>query len=101
MKADISAALAQWYADNAAIRRLRAVEAAVGLVVLVTLEPTSDGDDTLPIWLANRREWSDHLTRLTRREVQLLPVTANEYEGSPVDSGAVTIAELGWRDFWS
>ena len=101
MKTDIAAALAQWYTDNAAIRRLRAVEAAVGLVVLVTLEPTSDGDDTLPIWLANQREWSDRLTQLTRREVQLLPVAANEYEGSPVDAGAVTIAELGWRDFWS
>ena len=55
---EIAAALARWYADHSPIRRLWAIEDPVALKVLVALEPTSDGDDTLPVWLANSGLWA-------------------------------------------
>ena len=36
-----------------------------------SLEPTSDGDDALPVWFARGHEWANELSDLTRREVQL------------------------------
>ena len=100
MKSELAAALAQWYAEHAAIRRLWAIDDPVGLVVLVTLEPTSDGDDTMPVWLANERTWTNDLALRTRREVRLKPIVGG-IDAAAVAAGAATIAELGWRDFWS
>lgn len=48
-----SAALAAWY--HPAVRHLWAIKNAQGLRVIVRLEPTLDGDDTLPGWIANNR----------------------------------------------
>lgn len=96
----IATTLAQWYADHSSIRRLWAIEDPLALRVVVTLEPTSDGDDSLPIWLANNRDWTNSLRLRTRREVQLQLVVAGAFGESDVDPGAVTIAEVSWRDSW-
>lgn len=93
-------ALARWYADHSSIRRLWAIEDPAALFVLVTLEPTCDGDDALPVWLANQRDWANDLRRVTQREVQLELIPAGAFGPSLVDPGAVTIAELSWRDSW-
>ncbi|HEV8331959.1 MAG TPA: hypothetical protein VGQ22_11105 [Steroidobacteraceae bacterium] len=90
----VAAALARWYADHSSIRHLWAIEDPAALVVLVTLEPTSDGDDILPIWLANQREWASRLQLVTRREVRLRLIVADAVPD------AVTVAEVSWRDAW-
>lgn len=96
--ADTAAALTKWYADHSAIRRLWAIEDHVELKVVVTLEPTADGDDALPVWLANNRHWQGDLRLCLRREVRLL--FAGTFGESYVDLDAVTIAQIGWRDSW-
>jgi hypothetical protein len=97
---NVSNALARWYADHSPIRRLWAVDDADALVVFVALEPSSDGDDALPVWLANRRSWTDDLRRATAREVQLELLVSGAFEVTDVKADAVTIAELSWRDPW-
>jgi hypothetical protein len=98
--AQIAASLAQWYADHSSIRRLWAIEHPAALKVLVALEPTFDGDDALPVWLANNRNWTNDLRLRLRREVQLQLVVPGAFGESHVDADAVTIAEAGWRDSW-
>jgi hypothetical protein len=51
------AELAKWYATHPAVRRLWAIRAPQRMRVIVTLEPTHDGDDIYPAWLANGRQW--------------------------------------------
>jgi hypothetical protein len=97
----IAAALAKWYADHSAIRRLWAFEDRLELKVLVTLEPTSDGDDALPVWLANNRHWQRDLQLRLRREVRLRLLFADTFGESSVELDAVTIAEINWRDPWT
>jgi hypothetical protein len=92
--------LKKWYANHDTVRRLWAIERSSALEILVALEPTSDGDDTLPIWLANRRNWSDDLRQLAQREVQLRLVVLDDLGEFSVSPDAVTIAELSWRASW-
>jgi len=49
-----SIALTDWYASRSAVRRLWAIEDSQIIRVIVTLEPTHDGNDTHPVWIANR-----------------------------------------------
>jgi hypothetical protein len=92
----IPAALERWYADHSAIRRLWAIEDSSALLVYVVLEPSSDGDDSLPVWLANQQGWTDDLRQVTNREVQLQLIAS----GGPDEPYEETIAELRWRDLW-
>jgi hypothetical protein len=97
---DIATVLAKWYAEHASIRRLRAVADSVALRVLVSIEPTSDGDDTLPVWLAKNRDWAHELQQRLQRVVQLQLVVLGTSGESQFDAAAITIAEVGWRDSW-
>lgn len=98
---NIPTTLASWYAAHASIRRLWAVEDEDALLsVFVTLEPTSDGDDPLPVWLAKSDDWASDLSALTHREVQLNLIVSGTSERSYVDTDAAMIAELSWRDSW-
>jgi hypothetical protein len=96
----IAEALKSWYANHDTVRRLWAIEGPAALEVLVALEPTSDGDDTLPVWLANRRNWASDLREIAQRDVQLRLVVLDDLGEFDVRPGAVTIAELGWRASW-
>jgi len=42
--------------EHASIRRLWAIEEDLLLTVCVSLTPTSDGADALPVWLARNHE---------------------------------------------
>lgn len=97
---EIAAALAKWYADHSAIRRLWAIEHHLEIRVLVALEPTSDGDDTLPVWLAHKHHWESDLQLRLRRQLRLQLAVADTFAASCVDAHAVTIAEINWRDSW-
>lgn len=94
-------ALAQWYAAHASIRRLWAIDDQDALRVFVTLEPTSDGEDTLPVWLAMNDDWANDLRARTQREVQLQLIISGGFEAPHVDTDAPMIAELSWRDSWT
>jgi hypothetical protein len=95
------AALEKWYATHSAIRRLRVVSSAGYLTVFVLIEPTSDGDEVLPIWLANRRRWLSDLRVLTRRSVRLELTFSDEFTQGKVSEDIELITELSWRDPWS
>ena len=92
-----SAALAAWYDSHSAVRHLWAIKNGEGLRVIVRLEPTPDGDDTLPGWIANSRVWTHELQLRTRESVQLEVINAFLVDGIEV-TGGIIVAALGWRD---
>jgi hypothetical protein len=96
----ISTRLAAWYDAHSTVRRLWAIQDGRSLTVCVALEPTSDGDDSLPIWLAMNHEWSIDLQSMIPREVQLQFVTQDVLPSSYVTGDAVIVAEIDWRESW-
>jgi len=90
--------LTQWYAAHAAFRRLWAIKESQRMRVIVMLEPTHDGDDIYPAWLANGHEWARELQLRIAAPVQLEvvdePFTAEFAAG--IDG--VVVAELFWRN---
>jgi hypothetical protein len=96
----LSSALIHWYAQRASVRRLWAVHRESQLEVHVALEPTSDGDDMLPIWLANKRDWKEELDLLAQRDVNLQLVDLDDLGELNVDPDTITITEVSWRDAW-
>ncbi|GFE82783.1 hypothetical protein GCM10011487_47830 [Steroidobacter agaridevorans] len=97
--AAVTDCLTKWYAANDSVRHLWAVHERGSLIaVYITLEPTSDGDDALPVWFAKGHQWADELCVLTRCEVQLQLLGSN-YE-QPDIAAETTIVELSWRDPW-
>ena len=99
--AAITTSLAKWYDAHASVRRLWLVEEGSLLAVYLSLEPTSDGDDALPVWLAMKDEWSSDLTALIPRESELRFITSDVLFPSYVSGDAVIIAEVNWRESWS
>lgn len=67
--ANIPQILARWYATNPSVRRLWAIQDTESITVVLSLEPTSDGDDTLPIWFARNVEWRNQLSALSGHDV--------------------------------
>ncbi len=96
----VSDCFSRWYAANDSIRRLWAVEERDSLIVVfIAIEPTSDGDDALPVWLAKSSQWANELGELTRREVQLQLLDPSG-SAQPYLPATATLAELSWRDPW-
>ena len=90
--------LAKWYAAHPAVRRLWAIKEPQRMRVIVTLEPTHDGDDIYPAWLANGPQWARELQSRMHGPVELEvmhPPSAAELVAGVDD---VLIAELFWRD---
>lgn len=91
-----SVTVSAWYNSRPEIRRLWAIRDAEGLRVLVHLEPTADGDETHPAWIANGRAWVDELQLHTGAEVRLEQIgEAEEVESS---AEGVVVATCSWRD---
>jgi hypothetical protein len=93
-----SAAVATWYAAHSSVRRLWAIRDAYGLRVLVTLEPTHDGDDTLPAWLANCHAWAQELQLCMDDSVRLERLDEPVFDGAAIDAESSLVATLSWRD---
>lgn len=66
--------------------------------VIVTLEPTHDGDDTYPAWLANGNEWAHELQLHMDGPVQLEVMDEPFLAEFPSGVDGVLVAELFWRD---
>jgi hypothetical protein len=93
-----AAFLSSWYASHPVVRRLWAIEADAMLRIVVMLEPTPDGDDTLPAWLANSRTWARELQLRMDRAVRLEMIGERSSIQSIIDGKDVLITELSWRD---
>lgn len=66
--------------------------------VIVTLEPTHDGDDIYPAWLANGHEWANELQLRMDVPVQL-EVMDEPFLAEPAAGvDRVLVAALFWRD---
>lgn len=94
----ISAVLDEWYSSHSAVRRMWAIEESKRFRIIVALEPTLDGDDTRPIWLANSRAWTLELQRLTDRPVQLDLIDEPSSMEPAVYTDGLLVADLLWRD---
>ena len=90
--------LAKWYAAHSAVRRLWAISEPQGMRVIVTLEPTHDGDDIYPAWLANAREWARELQSRLGGPVQLEVMDEPLREEFATGVDGVLVAEVLWRD---
>lgn len=93
-----SAAVAAWYAAHSSVRRLWAIRDAYGLRVLVTLEPTPDGNDTYPAWIANRHAGAHELQLCTDPSVRLELLDEPVGDAAAVDAEGLIVATLSWRD---
>lgn len=91
--------LSEWYAAHSIVRRLWAMESGEAIRVVVTLEPTLDGDDTQPAWLANSWTWAQELRLRLQRIVHLElinePTTRIE---AICDSDNALITAISWRE---
>lgn len=92
-----AAVLATWYASHAVVRRLWAIEEIDAIRIIVKLEPTSDGGDTLPAWLANNWAWAQELRSRMHRTVHLEMIGASPIE-SVFDRDRTLITEISWRE---
>ena len=90
--------LEQWYAGHSAVRRLWAIKESQGIRVIVTLEPTHDGDDIYPAWLAKGREWARELQSRMDGPVQLEVIEEPYLPEFVAGLDGVLLAELFWRD---
>jgi hypothetical protein len=95
-------ALNSWYDSNPAVKSLWAVASertrGVGaLRIIVLLEPSSDGDETMPIWMARQAQWTRELSQRLARPVQLQRVDEPLSNVFEIDGGLL-IAALSWRD---
>jgi hypothetical protein len=75
------------------------MESGEAIRVVVTLEPTLDGDDTQPAWLANSWTWAQELRLRLQRIVhlELIHEPSVRVEAS-CDGDNTLITEISWRD---
>jgi hypothetical protein len=96
--ASASIALADCPAFHSKIRRLWAIENLRGIRVIVALEPTHDGNDTSPAWLANCHAWAIEMRLHLKRTIVLELIGDPSLEAIDIDGETVIVADLGWRD---
>lgn len=95
--------LKTWYDGNPSIKRLWAVRAdgiddASELRVIVMLEPSPDGDETSPTWMAHAGTWARELRELLARAVQLERIDGPLPDEFEIDGEGVVMSALHWRD---
>ena len=95
-----STALARWYAEQPAVRRLWAIQATDGpsLRVIVMLEPSLDGDEISPAWMAHGSRWARDLRERLAGTVQLERIDGPLPEEFEIDGEGTVLSALCWRD---
>ena len=93
-----AAVLVKWYASHSVVRHLWAIEEIKVTRIVVTLEPTLDGDDAQPAWLANSWTWAQELQLRLHRIVHLEMISEPSDIESSFDRESALITELSWRD---
>jgi hypothetical protein len=98
-----SEALAAWYDAHPSIRRLWAIRGVQLLNVILTVEPTMDGDDTYPAWFACSRGWTSEIQSIAGGSVQLELLDEPQVNEFEIEVEGEIVAALSWRDptsFW-
>ena len=96
-------ALAAWYDAHPTIRRLWAVRDVQLLNVILTVEPTMDGDDTYPAWFACSRGWTREIQSIAGCSVRLELLDEPQVNEFEIEVEGEIVAALSWRDptsFW-
>ena len=95
-----SSALARWYAEQSAIRRLWAIRPTddTALRVIVMLEPSLDGDEISPAWMAHGSRWARELREQLNAAVQLERIDGPLPDEFEIDGDGVVLSALCWRD---
>ncbi|MGJ7603570.1 hypothetical protein ACSFA7_04445 [Variovorax sp. LT1R20] len=95
-----SGALARWYAEQPAVRRLWAIQATDEplLRVIVMLEPSLDGDEISPAWMAHGSRWARDLRERLPGTVQLERIDGPLPDEFEIDGEGAVLSALCWRD---
>jgi hypothetical protein len=93
-----SSALSRWYASHSSVRRLWVIEDSEEFRVVVALEPSLDGDDTWPVWLANCDVWVVELRMHLQRPISLAHLNESLLMETEACGDGVVVADLCWRD---
>ena len=95
-----SSALARWYAEQPAVRRLWAIRAMDKpmLRVIVLLEPSPDGDEISPAWMAHGSRWARELRERLAGAVQLERIDGPLPDEFEIDGEGAVLSALCWRD---
>ncbi|MDP9890969.1 hypothetical protein J2W32_000065 [Variovorax boronicumulans] len=95
-----SSALARWYAEQSVIRRLWAIQSSDGptLRVIVMLEPSPDGDEISPAWMAHGSRWARDLRERLADAVQLERIDGPLPDEFEIDGEGAVLTALCWRD---
>jgi hypothetical protein len=101
--ADASTMLKTWYDGNPAIRRLWAIQPdgqpdESALRVIVMLEPSPDGNETSPSWMAHGAAWERQLCEQLASEVELERIDGPLPDEFEIDGDGVLLSALYWRD---
>jgi len=92
-------ALAHWYDSHPSVLRLWATQPArtgAALRVILLLQPSPDGDETSPAWMANGGSWAQQLQGRLCCPVQLECIEGS-FANEP-DTVDGLVAVLAWRD---
>lgn len=71
---------------------------SVNLRVILMLEPTNDGDETSPAWMANGRRWRDQLQERLACKVELERIDGPLPAEFEIDGNGLLVVALNWRD---
>ena len=104
--ASTAAALSRWYDERPGVVRLWAIQPDLPagastlspLHVLLLLEPSADGDEIAPAWVARAATWSRELEQRLSRAVQLECLDIPVGDDIEVDAEGTLLASLCWRD---
>ncbi|MBO9652572.1 MAG: hypothetical protein J7605_29045 [Variovorax sp.] len=82
------------------MRRLWAIQAAGEplLRVIVMLEPSLDGDETSPAWMAHGSQWARELRERLAGAVQLERIDGPLPDEFEIDGEGSVLLALCWRD---
>jgi|SRR3954451_3472014 hypothetical protein len=99
-------ALEHWYNAHPAILRLWVMQQGRAddgsprsdLRVILMLQPSGDGDETSPAWMAHSGIWATELERMLARTVELECLERALGEHLMTEGDASLLASFSWRD---
>jgi len=94
------AALSEWYSAQHAVRCLWAIKPVTGHRprILLAIDPTPDGDETLPRWIAKQHAWSRELRVCMGNDVDLELVDAPASDSFDTVGSGTLLAAFCWRE---
>ena len=101
-----ASALGGWYASHPMVRYLWAFRKSTGdeqsdihrIRVIFVIDPTLDGDETSPVWIANAHKWARELRACMGSEVELELLETPLQDEVELDGEGDLVAALSWRE---